>query len=793
MKIKHLLILVFNTFIIVTLVTFSVLFYESQKKALLNGIDEKLFTSARFAKSIHGENYHDKIFNKDSISLENFNMSVDTYNKLCLDLDLQYLWSILELDKKLVFTSSTSPKKNIEDGDHAKFMEVHTNPDVYKKALSSMEIQYTSFEDKWGKGRMVLVPAKDKFNRPYCFGASMSINNVQTVIRSTLLNLIIVCVIVSLIGLFLSILLSNYLSKPLAKLTSAAKNIANGNLNHIIEINGTDEIEILSKSFNSMTRAICEKIEEVENKNKILEKEIDEHKKTKKALISERGMLDIVTQNVGVGLAIISKDFRTIWSNNVIKNIFGDVEGEHCHWSYNRKKEVCPDCGVWQIFKKEKEIAVHEQKGKDIKGNTVWSQIIATPIRNGGGSIESALEVVIPITERKLAEKEKAYFQEKLHHTQKLESLGILAGGIAHDFNNILMIILGNADIAITEIQHDIRAKKNINKIQEAGQRLAELTGQMLAYSGQGKFLSEITNINDLIRGLEPLLKSSVSKKSILKINLTKYLPAIDADSAQIRQIIMNLVINASEAIGDKSGEIHIKSETKECNNDFVKKLSPDNHLTTGKYIMLEVRDTGCGMTSKQAGKIFDPFYTSKFQGRGLGLSAVHGIIQSHKGMISVSSIEGSGSTFRVYLPILGVSLNKKVNSFLDIDNDWTGEGTILLVDDEDDILSLGKEMLEKKGFNVLTAGNGNEAVKLFSKYHNNISCVILDLTMPIMDGAEAFTKMEMIQNDLKVIISSGYTEIDVKKTLKGRNISGVLHKPFEYRDLLKKVREVLM
>lgn len=267
MKIKYLLILVSNILIIFTAITLSVFFYKAHKSALLEGIDNKLFTAALCAEDILPDKYHDKIVDEHSVSKDDFDKIVETNNKLCLKLNLQYIWSVMIIDNQIVFTSATSPGKDVRKGDHASFFEVHTNPDAFKAAFNTMKVQYSSFHNKWGHGRMVLVPKYDSKGRPYCFGDSMSISDVNSMIGKTITSSFFISVIVLFVGLFLSFILSNFLSKPITQLTEIAKNIASGNLNQKIEIRGSFELINLSKSIETMAKSVNDKIEEVENKN----------------------------------------------------------------------------------------------------------------------------------------------------------------------------------------------------------------------------------------------------------------------------------------------------------------------------------------------------------------------------------------------------------------------------------------------------------------------------------------------------------------------------------------------
>ncbi|MDD5105532.1 MAG: response regulator [Desulfuromonadaceae bacterium] len=381
------------------------------------------------------------------------------------------------------------------------------------------------------------------------------------------------------------------------------------------------------------------------------------------------------------------------------------------------------------------------------------------------------------ITERKRAEDNRLHLEKQLLHAQKLESLGVLAGGIAHDFNNILTSIIGNADLALMRINPESSAIDNLHSIEKAAARAADLARQMLAYSGKGTFVICNHDMNALLEEMLHILQVSISKKAVMRLNLTRPLPPVEADATQIRQIIMNLVINASEAIGDKSGVIAITTGCMDCDNSYLKDVWLNENLGDGLYVFIEIADTGCGMSKETLAKLFDPFFTTKFTGRGLGMAAVLGIVRSHKGAVKVYSEPGKGSTFKVLLPASG-----KPSEIFNHDSPhdhWKGSGTVLLVDDEETVRGIGAEMLKELGFTVVTANDGREAVEVY-KSRTDISFVILDLTMPHMDGEQCFRELRMLNPDVKVIMSSGFSELEVTQKFVGKGLAGFIQKPYK-------------
>ncbi|WP_020675057.1 PAS domain S-box protein [Geopsychrobacter electrodiphilus] len=396
--------------------------------------------------------------------------------------------------------------------------------------------------------------------------------------------------------------------------------------------------------------------------------------------------------------------------------------------------------------------------------------------------------IIEDITESVKAEEERLSLEKQLLYAQKLESLGVLAGGIAHDFNNILMAIIGNADLALKRINKESPAVENLHRIEQASERAADLAKQMLAYSGKGKFVIENIDLNILLEEMLHMLEVSISKKVVLRLNPYTPLPSVEADSTQMRQIVMNLVINASEAIGDKSGVIAITTGCMDCDRSYLKDVWLDENISEGLYVYLEIADTGCGMNKETLAKLFDPFFTTKFTGRGLGMAAVLGIVRGHKGAIKVYSEPNRGTTFKILLP----ACDRPVEIFNGASHydDWKGEGTVLLVDDEETVRGIGAEMLKELGFTVITADDGREGVEQF-KQNPDIDFVILDLTMPHMDGEQCFRELRQIKPDIKVIMSSGYNEQEVTQKFVGKGLAGFIQKPYKLSILRESIQKI--
>ncbi len=398
----------------------------------------------------------------------------------------------------------------------------------------------------------------------------------------------------------------------------------------------------------------------------------------------------------------------------------------------------------------------------------------------------------LEITERLIAEKERIALERQIQHSQKLESLGVLAGGIAHDFNNLIMGILGNLDLALMECTTNEVGKEFIDDAKKATIRAADLTRQLLAYSGKGKFVIKKLSLSFLIKDISNLLRTMISKNITLNFDLDDEIPYIMADKTQIQQVVMNLIINGAEAIGETQGSLRIATGYHFCSQEYLKLSHLQEKPKPGNFSFVEVSDTGCGIGKDMIKKIFDPFFTTKFTGRGLGLAAVLGIMRGHSGAIMVYSEEGRGSTFKVLFPVIENQENDEEDSSEIQKDDITLSGKVLIVDDEDYVRKIASQMLQRMGFTTITAENGIKALEILTNERFTIDLIILDLTMPYMDGKRTFSEIRKLQPDLKIILSSGYNQQDVTQKFVGKQLTGFIQKPYQFDDLKKVMKEVM-
>ncbi len=410
------------------------------------------------------------------------------------------------------------------------------------------------------------------------------------------------------------------------------------------------------------------------------------------------------------------------------------------------------------------------------------------PVLIGAASLSEAsgtgVAFMLDLRERKQRQAEHEQLQTQLLQVQKLESLGVLAGGIAHDFNNLLTAILGSASVAMLCLPNESPAHADLDNVISASRRAASLTRQLLAYSGKGHFEVRPIDLSVHIRELASLLETTISKKVQLRLELASELPAVSADVAQIQQVVMNLVSNGAEAIGDQRGTVLVATGVQAIDELYVQSLFSNEGIEPGMYVYLEVHDTGSGMDEATKKRIFDPFFTTKFTGRGLGLAAVMGIVRGHQGALKVHSSPGRGTTFKVFFPATDA---KAVRSASDAMS-FRGEGLALVIDDDQGVREAAARLLQFFGFSVLQAVDGRHGAEVFSQHAREVVVVLLDMTMPEMNGEETFREIRRIRADVPVILSSGYNEIEATRRFTAKGLAGFLQKPFTPAELTQKL-----
>jgi signal transduction histidine kinase/CheY-like chemotaxis protein len=396
----------------------------------------------------------------------------------------------------------------------------------------------------------------------------------------------------------------------------------------------------------------------------------------------------------------------------------------------------------------------------------------------------------IDISEQRRLQEEQRKVEQQLIQSQKLESLGVLAGGIAHDFNNLLTAMLGYASLAALDATLSQQTQGYLEQIENAARQAGNLCRQMLAYAGRGQFVIQPVELNHLVHEMAQLLQTAISKQVNLRLQLSPEETMIMADQTQMRQVILNLITNASEALGKNSGTIALTTTSIEVTEQVAAEYRGWS-LAGGRHVLLEVADTGMGMSEEIQAKIFEPFFTTKFTGRGLGLAAVQGIVRSHKGAIRIDSKMGQGTRFKILLPTTTQASPPAQPQPVTPTHESGENRWVLVVDDDEAIRELARKTLEHAGFQVTTANDGKEAVEIFQRDPSRYELVLLDLTMPRMGGNQACRHLRAIRPNVLILLMSGYSTHDALAGL-DEGLAGFLRKPFRANDLLEAISNLL-
>ena len=494
-------------------------------------------------------------------------------------------------------------------------------------------------------------------------------------------------------------------------------------------------------------------------------------------------ILNATTENV----TYFDKEFRIIWANRTAAQSVGkrteDLVGGHCYEIWHDKLDPCPDCPVLRARDKKMPQA-GEQLTPD--GHT-WT-IRAYPVFDGEGEVEAMVEFARDVTEKRQAERERAELEEQYRQSQKMEAVGQLAGGVAHDFNNLLQAILGYGDLALGDLDPNNPASASVSQIMKASRRAATLVSQLLAFSRRQILEMKDVELNGVIADLLKMIRRVIGEHISLDFVATPDLEYIRADRGQIEQILMNLCVNARDAMPE-GGSIVIETESVEIDQSF-----SQSHpwAKPGRYALLSVTDTGCGIEEAMIETIFDPFFTTKGvgEGTGLGLSTVYGLVRQHEGLIHVYSEVGKGTTFKLYLPKVARANTTPIEEKTDAPP--AGSETILLAEDDEMVRKLSKAILSRAGYNVLIATNGEEALRVFEEHANEIDMALLDVMMPKLGGRAVYERIRETHPHIRTLFASGYSMSSIHSNFVLEEGLALIQKPYERNVLLQKVREVL-
>jgi len=553
--------------------------------------------------------------------------------------------------------------------------------------------------------------------------------------------------------------------------------------------------EALQKAHDELELRVELRTKELKQANSELQAEIIERKRAVESLRTanerHRTVCDAAVEGILIS-EIATKKFR--YANPAICRMLGYTEQELVGMSVS---DIHPVDSLDEVFKAFQE---HSTKQKTLSidipclrkdGGTICADISASPVTID--EIPCALGFFTDVTERKREEEQRRHLEVKIQRIQRLESLGVLAGGIAHDFNNLLCVVLGNADLVLDRTPGCSPIRENVVDIRTAAETAADLCRQLLAYAGKGVLSLEPLDLSRVVEETKKDLSISPTKKAILTYHLVPDLPTVLADRSQIQQVVMNLVLNASEALSNKGGAIRIATGLVDCDRDYLNECNSDEDgMSPGKYIYLEVADTGCGMDAATLNRVFEPFFTTKFLGRGLGMSAILGIVRSQRGAVRIDSQVNAGTTIRVLFPA-NLRQDATPDAVDQIPTEMlSSRGTVLVVDDEPLVLKAASEMLRQFGFGVLMAKGGREALEMVARHSMEIRVILLDFSMPDLNGPETFHQIQSLKPGIRVIVSSGYPEQVCSQRFPWSNVSGFIQKPYCLEGLKIKLREIL-
>jgi PAS domain S-box-containing protein len=416
-------------------------------------------------------------------------------------------------------------------------------------------------------------------------------------------------------------------------------------------------------------------------------------------------------------------------------------------------------------------------------GEYRWVDDYTSVVYDDYGKPVYFLGYILDVTNQKRAEAERLEMERQFQHTQKLESLGVLASGVAHDFNNLLMAILGNLDLATLTLSRNDPAAQPIRNAMLATRYAAGLTRQLLAYAGKGNYQVSDVNLTEIVQSMAAMLRVSVGKQARLELRLAPDLPVFQADPSHIQQIVLNLILNAAESLPSGQGTITVRTDVCDCDEALLKHNRINNQAPPGRYLLLEVADTGCGMDERTQRRMFDPFFTTKAVGRGLGMSAILGIVRRHHGAIIVDSAPGCGTTITVLFPPSPVERDSNA------DRDQESlppvpSTTVLVVDDEADVRDVTARLLTHLGFRVIVVADGASALQALQNQSSEIACVLLDANLAGMDAPTTLRELRALAPHIPVVVSSGYSQHEVLQRFAGQTIEGFIQKPYQMSEL---------
>lgn len=524
---------------------------------------------------------------------------------------------------------------------------------------------------------------------------------------------------------------------------------------------------------------------------------ITEGKQAQQALQESESLLKDVFESIRDGISVLDTDLTIRRLNTVMKEWYfknRPLEGRKCHECFHDSPEPCDPCPVVRSIESGK---VEREILPGLPGSAIeWIELFSYPIKDPhSGQVTGVVEFVRDITRRRQAEEERLKLEAKIQQAQKFESLNVMAGSIAHNFNNLLMMVLGNLELAQWGTSENDKDNEYLVNARKAAKRAADLSTLMLTYVGQNFTHPKVIDLTESLKELTGMLEMITGRKAKLIFKPVNKTLLVRNDPDQFRQVMVNLISNAAEAIDNDQGVVSITTGIMFCQDSFLRQTFSGESLHEGDYVFVEVSDNGCGMDDDTRQKIFDPFFTTKETGRGLGLSTVLGIVRGSKGAISVdtrSTEPRKGTTIRVLFPNLEVSNEASGEKTMSMTHRTKKTSTVLLVDEDEVVNELGKDMLEELGFEVRTALTGRRAIETFAADPFGISCVMMDMNLPDISFDHVLTDIKRLRADIPVCITSGYLDENMKLLVKNMSITGFIQKPYTLAQLSSGIKKAL-
>lgn len=782
--------LIFSFFLLVLVITavFTIFSYFRARYAMQNEIQKHGIDVAKTFTQMATTH----IFETDYITI------LDNATELVESSDIQSI-TVMDTNGKIWVSTNTSQINSIS-----------IDP-FYEDILKNKELKYRKIrkDTKWILEFVSPVIALGKV--AYLLKMEISLKNMENQLAERTQSILILSFGMIIIAILLGVVLSKFLTDPIKNLVKGTNEIAKGNLSYRINIHSQDEIGELSQSFNLMADNLQVELSERKNAeeelrkhrdyleelvqkrtiklakaNKKLEQEIDERKRTEEVLRESEEKFRSVVERAYDGITILQND-KFQYANPRLAEIVGYSVEEILSSPFARIFDPGELSKLLDRFQQhiagEDVPSVYETILTHKDGSMVYVELNAGIIPYQGKPADFVF--ARNITERKRAEEEKKKLEAQLQQASKMEAIATLAGGIAHQFNNALSTITGNLGLLEMDLSDIEDMTKYVGPMKDSAHRMAQLTSQLLAYARGGKYQAKTISLSDFVRDTLQLIEHTLKPSIYIETDLPHDILSVNADLTQMQMVISAILFNASEAIEGR-GRIRITCRNEMITDEIAKDLPG---LKPGPYVSLTIADDGKGMDEETRSRIFEPFYTTKFQGRGLGMAASYGIVRHHDGWISIDSELGKGTTVRIYLPAIEAQVKEAVKPKTDLPK---GAGTVLIIEDEEMVMRVNRALLERLGYHVLGAKTGREAINIAKTFDGDIDLAILDIVLPDMGGKAIYPLIMEARPNLKVIACSGYPFDGSAREILNAGAQDFIEKPFLLTTLSEKLKKVL-